>query len=279
MVYDRHEFYEKYQKTHWYPYPNNHMFEMLFRNVIDGIVGISEKSLDDIVQLFPSAKVTYVPNYPDYENVCDNSITLSKIKDVSEGGVLRCVYFGTLTLASRETDLILYLADKLLEKYPFVEFIMGGQTDDSTLLESFSSLSTKYPNRFRYLGYIPYNQLIEETQKAAIGFLFLRESGTYWVSDASPNKFYEYLNCGVIPVVRTPPYSDMLKPEGVICNGSDSWKDILNKVEKLIEAPRDELIQRMEGLLKKSEQYRFSSVAPNYLSLYRVLITGVELGE
>ena len=126
VVYDRHEFYEKYQKTHWYPYPNNHMFEMLFRNVIDGIVGISEKSLDDIVQLFPSAKVTYVPNYPDYENVCDNSITLSKIKDVSEGGVLRCVYFGTLTLASRETDLILYLADKLLEKYPFVEFIMGG---------------------------------------------------------------------------------------------------------------------------------------------------------
>ena len=247
------------------------MFEKFFGRFIDGVVTVSKESEENVLKLFPNVPVTSVPNYIDFQQV-DNTSTLAKIDSVLHGGTLRFVYFGTLNMESRETDLILWLSDNLLKKYSYIEVVMGRKTEDATLLESFSSLTVKYPGRFRYLGYIPYEQMIEETQKATFGFLFHRKLGSYWVSDASPNKFYEYLNCGVIPVVRTSTNNDMLKPEGVVCDANDSWEDILNNVEELIASPREELVRRMQGLLNKSETYRFSAVAKNYLFLYQKLI-------
>lgn len=270
LVYDRHEFYEKYEIKHWYPTPTNHTFEKVFGSFVDGVIGISHETEVSLKYLFSHACIASVPNYIDFQKI-DGASTLEKINSILSGGVLRCVYFGTLNMASREIDLISWLSDNLLTNYSNVEVVIGGNTNDGALLSTFSSLSLKHPNRFKYLGYVPYEQLIEETQKAAIGFLFIRETGgSYWVSDGSPNKLYEYLNCGVIPVMRIPHIDiEYLKPEVVLCNSNESWDEILVRVQSLIESPRNILKTHIESLLEKSVPYRFSHVAPNYLRIYQ----------
>lgn len=273
VVYDRHEFFESYRSLGYRNVGNiiyqylSRLFEKVTKNKLDGVVTVTYDHEPKLKSLFPKSKTAAVPNYPDF-SLIDDGYTIDKINSFTDQKpAIRCVYFGTLDNKSRDIDLIIFLADKILSKYDNVEFIIGGKTNDDVINNSFLRLSKQYPDKFKYVGWIPYNQLIIETQKSAIGLFFQRFDGTYWVS-GSPNKLYQYIKCGVIPIVRTAVNCDFLKPECVVCNVDDSYDDILSKVESVIDEPSNQLHQRMLGMYNKSRDYSFEKIAGNYDSLY-----------
>ena len=133
------------------------------------------------------------------------------------------------------------------------------------------TLSKKYNNRFQFLGYVPWEKTIELTQKAHIGFFLLRPDTSYWVT-ASPNKVFEYLMCGVVPIIRADvDHADMLEKCSLTFSRSEDDKVIIKAVLDLLDNP-GRLKEFMEKAKELSVNYTWESVAGRYIELYNTLL-------
>ena len=112
-----------------------------------------------------------------------------------------------------------------------------------------------------------HDDVVSETLSATFGFNMLKPDGNYWVL-CSPNKIYEYLQAGVIPIIRANcANSDVLKKCSLWFNQFDSKEEILSKVENLLS--NQLLIKKMMSLaLESSEEFTFEKVAYRYNIIY-----------
>jgi hypothetical protein len=115
-------------------------------------------------------------------------------------------------------------------------------------------------------------------EKTHIGFFLLKPDTIYWVN-ASPNKIYEYLFCGVVPVVRADiDDAEEISECGLLFDRDTPENDILNRVIKLIEHP-SEVKSLMRKAVDLSRKFTFESAGPNYLKLYKSLIGDEKVPE
>jgi hypothetical protein len=148
-----------------------------------------------------------------------------------------------------------------------VKVILGGKDLDPSLLPMINDLSQKYPKRFEYLGYVPYSITNEITQKAHIGFNFIKPESEYWVKISS-NKINEYLICGTIPIVRADVENYMeIQNVAIIFGRNESKELILNTLLKLVSNP-----ELMKSYMKEGHKIgmknTWESIADRYLLLY-----------
>lgn len=271
IVYDRHEAYEMYDQM--IPLLGGKMtqihrfFEKIVSKSVDGVVTISDDYLINCRQFFPNAITTVVPNFPNTNDYCFEIIK-SKINSYNMFSVTDLVYFGSLgNEFDRDIDLLLKIAEDTLSHFQHVRFFMGGYTNNEILLKRFDQMSKEYPGRFHYLGYTPRSDVILITQNAHIGFFLLRPDAPYWVK-CSPNKIFEYLACGVIPIIRADCYySDDLASCSLIYDKTAPEENIILGIRELIGKPSS--IKDMMGkAFNLHTKFSFESVQNRYLRLY-----------
>jgi hypothetical protein len=278
LVYDRHEVYEKLNKFHSVLYlpKTGRIGEILSMNKIDGVVTILEEYRSVVQKYFPHSKIAVIPNFPVFEDY-DDKIIISKINSFTSATPLQFIYIGSLNWnQDRDLELIIYIAEFLLLKSYNVKFIIGGYTSDDILLSEFSRLNTAYPNNFIYTGHLPREKVIKYSQESHFGFFLIKPNTDYWVL-SSPNKVFEYIRCGVIPILRANcAHKELLFDSSVWFDRKDPRESILNTIESIISDP-NRIQELMRQSYQLSSQFSFNSVAEEYLKLYALI--GAELNS
>ncbi len=271
VVYDRHEVYEEW--LHFGRVSIPVFYENRAKRWISGAVAVSEHHLDTVGKLFSDSRVIAVPNYA-ASAAYDPEAIDAKIRRVEPGAQLHAVYIGSLNnLADRDVDLLMEIADAAIRSYENVTFFVGGTSLDNGSRAKLDDLAGKHNGRFRFLGYVPWEKTVELTEKAHIGFLLVRPDAKYWVK-TSPNKIFEYLACGTVPIVRADiDHAEELKECSLIFDRSDENGVIVRAVLDLLGNP-EELARHMKTARELSAAYTWESVACRYIELYTAVLDG-----
>ena len=244
------------------------MYEIRGRDHIDGVISVSEVYNTPIRALFPKAIIETVPNYPSIEDYEREKI-VSKIENFGTKDPIKLTYVGSLSNNyDRDIDLLLTIYEEALRSYPNVTCSIGGQCNDPALENRFTKLKSDFGDRFEYLGRIPRTYTVDLTEDSHIGFFLIKPETTYWVR-CSPNKVYEYLICGVVPVIRADvDYSQMFANCSLVFGRETPQDEIIQQVINLLGDPI-RLKTMMENALTLSNDFIFESVGMNYINLYK----------
>ncbi len=270
VVYDRHEVYEEWVHFRGISIPL--FYEDLAKKWISGTVVVSDRHLDAVRGLFPESCTIAVPNYA--ASAVYNADTINaKIHPAHPGAEVHALYIGSLNNeADRDVDLLLDIADAAIQSYDNVTFTVGGTSLDEYSRVKIDDLARKHNGRFQFLGYVPREKTIELTEEAHIGFLLVRPDARYWVK-TSPNKIFEYLVCGTVPIIRADvDHADALEKCSLIFDRSDSNETILNAALDLLGSP-ERLKEHMQSARELSINYTWESVACRYIELYKTLLS------
>jgi glycosyltransferase involved in cell wall biosynthesis len=270
IVYDRHELYEKFDP--FFGIHIHHIIEKLFKGSISGVVTVSERHNSMTQKVFPNASIIAVPNYP-LTSAYNSNLIFEKIQSFNPHSRINMVYIGSLNnLVDRDIDLLLKIGDRILTSLSNVTFFIGGMYNlDSRCRKKIEDLSKKFRERFLFLGPVPSQKTIELTQVAHIGFFLLRPETPYWVM-FSPNKVYEYLICGTIPIIRADiDHAEVISNCGLLFNRYDSDDFIINSIMNLVKNPEG-MRESMKQARELSVHYTWESVACRYIDLYNALL-------
>ncbi len=268
IVYDRHEVYEHGKKHFGLTFPCiERLYEVLSKRAVRGVITVSEGHIPACKDLFPHAVVKAVPNFP---NSSDYNIRIidGKLKSFITDPQINIVYFGSLDYHyDRDIALILKISDQILADYPGTNVYIGGQTGDQALINDFTQLSKKYPGRFHFTGFLPREEVIRITEKAHLGYCLLKPNTCYWVR-ISPNKVFEYLMCGTIPIIRADvDYADVFSRCSLIFDRYASEGEIISSIGSLIQQP-ERMLWMMKEALAVRKNFRYEIVAARYVQLY-----------
>lgn len=276
IVYDRHEFYEVFNKRTQLPTLTRHrLYELLAEDAVDGVAHASLGGESDPRLLFPRAEHTHIPNFP-LTDTYDEARIREKILMSENNSAFNLLYIGSLNPHDRDVRLMLKIAADILAHIPETTFFIGGPSygNDEELQQMMIPLREKYGARFNFhLGYVGRNMAQRLTEDCHIGLLFIDPETTYWIK-SSPNKLYEYLRCGAIPVMR----ASIESPESV--SSCSLLFDRYTPEEEIVSSLRDlatdpERCRRMmEDALTLSAQFTFNTVGPEYFRLYNRLWNG-----
>lgn len=272
IVYDRHEVYETKNTICGVKLPLiARLYEIRARNHIDGVVSVSEEHNKSIHQLFPKVMITTVPNFPSKSDYNYEKI-VKKINNFKKGMDINFVYVGSLSNKyDRDIDLILEIAERILYNYPNANFFIGGTCNDLKLKNRFVRLKSEFAERFEYMGKITRENTVYITEKAHIGFLLIRPDTTYWIR-TSPNKTYEYLICGTIPIIRADvDHAHDFANCSLLFSRETPKEDIIKAVLDLVGDPI-KIKNLMEKALVLSNKFTFESIGKNYTDIYESLL-------
>lgn len=242
------------------------LFERINRSSVDGVVTISPAYIESVSQRFAEAQVSYVPNYP-LRSEYDQDLVSAKIERLDEDTEILLTYIGSLNNDyDRDVDLLLDLMEAALCQNPRVVCRVGGSLNSRSLGERMENLSIKFPDRFRYLGYVDRTTTLELTEKSHIGFFLLRPESNYWVK-SSPNKFFEYLVTGNIAVVRADIDADIPPGTAMLFSRDEPSERIVSTVLELLD-DIDRMKSMMASAQRLGKQFLYEQVQDNYLRLY-----------
>lgn len=271
IVYDRHEIYENKHKLLGIRLPSiGRLFEIVTSKWISGLVCVAESQLIKAKHTFVNAKYCVVNNFPQAKQYDCQKIQ-RKIDSISRTGDIILSYIGSLDYhEDRDIFLMLDIIDEIMQQNNSVRFLLGGHTKDVKLISEINMLANRYPNRFNYLGYIPSHKVVEISQESHIGFFLLKNIKAEY--KVSPNKVFEYLYCGCVPIIKANiDYAERLCQCSFIYGEYASKEEIIHDVNNLLEAP-DLLQEKMATARDLGQQFTWESVADNYSILYNELI-------
>jgi len=271
IVYDRHEVYENGQNVFGIQFPSiGRLYEVIFRKNISGLVCVTESQLTKAKRLFACSNYCVVNNFPDVTQYDCQKIQ-KKIDSVSRSEVIYLSYIGSLNYhVDRDIFFMLDIVDSIMQYNSRTSFFLGGITSDIELISRIDTLTKRYPGRFNYLGYVPHDEVIEISLKSHIGFFILKNiKDEYRVS---PNKVFEYLYCGCVPVIKANiDYAERLCHSSLIYSEEVSKEEIIHDINSLLDTP--ELLKKKMVLSHDlGQQFTWESVADNYRILYNELI-------
>ena len=194
-----------------------------------------------------------------------------KLMDFGTESNINLIYVGSLANThDRDVDLLLSIGEKILSDFPNAHFCIGGACTDLDLKKRFTDIEKKFVGRFEYLGLISRERVAQLTEISHIGFLLIRPETHYWVK-TSPNKTYEYLICGTVPVIRADvDHAQELAECALLFSRETPEEDIINSVSNLL-GDRDRLKIMMENALTTSNKFIFDSVGKKYIAMYDYL--------
>lgn len=268
IVYDRHEIYEEPNKIFVLPLPKiERIFELISGYAINGVIVVADAYLNIAKKLFPQSIIKSIPNYPEFAEYDDKKI-MTKIETFNENSNILLGYIGSLdNNLDRDVELLLTLADAILSNYEKSEFFLGGTIVDNLIRKKIESLIKKYPGRFHSLGFIPRTEVIQITQMLHIGFYLIKPNTSYWVL-SSPNKIYEYLYCGTIPIVRANfEKNTQISACSLIFDRNESNENIFKTIFELIDNIPQQKIKMMTAR-KISQNFMWEESAKQYSELY-----------
>lgn len=272
LVYDRHEIYEDSHTDSGVNVAT--ALERISRRYISGVVVVSDYHVEDTKIRFPGSVVVSVPNYPsviDYNHDFINE----KINSLKEDTKLIISYIGSLdNRFDRDVDLMLRIGVEAMNLRK-AAFLIGGHVSDLNLEKKLNDITHRFSDSFRFLGYVPHKKTIEFTARSHVGLLFVKPDTRYWVK-TSPNKVFEYLICGTVPVIRADvDRADEISQSALLFDRNAGADEIVDEVMSLI-SDRERLRSMMRSARDQSKDFTFESVAGRYTEIYRAVMNGAK---
>jgi len=270
IVYDRHEFYEVFNKKTRLPVLTiPRMYEIMTRDAIDGVVHVGPEENGGSRALFPGAIPTEVPNFPS-AGMYDEARIRKKVRSFGVGSPINLLYVGSLNTHDRDVPLMLKIAADVLRDIPEAMCFIGGPAygHDEELRQMMTPLAEEFRGRFRFqLGYVAPGMTRQLTEDCHMGLHFIKPETTYWIK-GSPNKLFEYLLCGAIPVVRASiEASEKISACSLMFDRYTPEEEIISGIRQLLGDP-DRCRRMMENALSLGARFTFEAVGKNYLRLY-----------
>lgn len=267
VVFDRHDHFETWKNRLGLSIPG--FFENRYGSEVRELI-IANPGTEHLPEAFSGKKVTQIPNFP-LSEYFDREAVDRKAQRLVSDGEIDLAYFGALSLDfDRDIDLMLRLMAALMREHPKVGCTVAGRIFEQGVVGRLDGMRKEFGERFRYLGELPYKEVIESSKKAHIGFFLLNPDKPMWSPSRpySANKIYEYLQTGTIPVVR----AIIEEPDGIrdcsiFFDESATFDMMLGTLRDLCGDPK-----RMKDLMIRCYEvgleYSWEKVAPRYLECY-----------
>jgi len=268
VVYDRHELYEDSHTDRGINVAT--ALEKIAKKHISGVVVVSDEHIEVTARRFPAAGVVSVPNYPSIRDY-DKKIIEEKIKSLDNDTKVVISYIGSLDNSfDRDIDLMLKIGEQAAASEK-ARFLIGGRVADTKLEKKLQTLAQKFPEDFSFLGYVPRNRTVELTACSHIGLYLMKPDTCYWVK-CSPNKVFEYLICGVVPVIRADvDRAEDISTSSLLFDRNAKGDEIVDEVMSLI-LDKERLKFMMKSAREQSKNFTFESVAGRYTEIYRTIM-------
>ncbi|MGV8175950.1 MAG: glycosyltransferase family protein [Methanothrix sp.] len=272
LVYDRHELYEDSHTDSGVNVAT--ALEKIARKHISGVVVVSDEHIDVTRRRFPGAEVVSVPNYPSIKDY-DENIIEDKINSLDDDTKAVISYIGSLDNSfDRDIDLMLRIGAEAAASGK-ARFLIGGRANDAGIEQRMRDLSRKFPDDFSFQGYVPRKRTVELTAASHIGLYLMKPETCYWVK-CSPNKVFEYLICGTVPVIRADvDRADEISQSALLFDRNAGADEIVDEVMSLI-SDRERLRSMMRRAREQSRNFTFESVAGRYTEIYRAVMKGAK---
>jgi glycosyltransferase involved in cell wall biosynthesis len=270
LVYDRHELYEDSHTDQGINVAT--ALEKIARRQISGVVVVSDEHIDATKRRFPGAAVASVPNYPSIEDYNENIIE-KKINFLDDDKVI-ISYIGSMDNSfDRDIDLMLRIGEEAAASGK-ARFLIGGNVNDANIEQRMRGLSRKFPDDFSFLGYVPRKRTVELTARSHIGLYLMKPDTCYWVK-CSPNKVFEYLICGTVPVIRADvDRAREISSSSLLFDRNAGEDEIVDRVLSLI-SDKERLKFMMRSTREQSKNFTFESAAGRYTEIYRTVMKSV----
>ena len=253
-VYDKHEAYEVIGGISG---KSSKFLEKAYLKYIDGVVYVAEKQESYINDCGYKNKA-FVPNYQS-----KMAYDSSKVEKCSG---IRLFYAGDLSDVSRNISIMLRLVDDILKEFDDSSCVIAGKTNDKNIMQLLVDLG-RYGDRFKYVPYMLYEDVIKNTKMADIG-LYLTKFDPNNVG-SSPNKINEYLLAG-IAIFSQGRYADweMIDGQcGMVYNYDAGYDEMYAGLMEMISNPT--MLASMKSNSKRlGEQRTWEMVESNYQDLY-----------
>ncbi|MDA0326608.1 MAG: glycosyltransferase [Bacteroidetes bacterium] len=227
------------------------------------ILNISCKNANEIIVAWPKigdnlkAKFTVINNYPNI-SVYPNNI-------IKKHDSINFIFSGVISFERGFKEALLFF-EEFHSEVP-KKFILVGRFN-SELEKNYFSHKYSTDARFEYFEWIDQNSLMKLMIESHLGFIFFHDLPNHRYS--VPNKLFEYIACGVIPLVSDLPFlSKFVKTHK--CGISSDIFDIQNYVletKKFIEENSD--LQVLFSNVKK--QYSWEIEYSKLRKLYQDIL-------
>ncbi len=267
VVFDRHDHFETWKNRLGISVPG--IFERMYGKKITELI-IANPGVENLPKVYSGKTVTQISNYP-LEKYFDRDAVDKKIERLVSDGDICLAYFGALSLDfDRDIDLMLKLMGSVMNDNEKVRCVVAGRIFEPAVVGRLDRMKEEFGERFRYLGELPYDQVIENSKRSHIGFFLLNPNRPTWSPSRpySANKIYEYLQTGTVPVVR----AIIEEPEGIrdcslFFDERSTYEEMLSSLGKLC---RDQ--ERICALMLKCYEigtnYSWEKMGPRYLACY-----------
>jgi glycosyltransferase involved in cell wall biosynthesis len=268
VVYDRHEYYETWKNRLGISVPG--FFERWYGKRVAEIVFVS-RSVQDLPEVFSGKKVSVVPNYPLSKDF-DADAVQRKIKDMDASEHVNLVYFGVLNLGfDRDIELMFQLMTSLMRAEARLTFTVAGRVYDQKIVGMIDGMVQEFGDRMSYLGEISNREVIRYTQSAHLGFFLLSPNSPMWSESrpVSPNKVYEYLLSGTIPILRAILDDREVIEKCALTFGKDSSAQEIEGVVLGLCRDKERMKSMMQQCYSTGLGYTWEGVADRYLECYQ----------
>lgn len=257
-VYDKHESYEVCGGLIGKVAP---LLDKIYNKYLDSIIYVNTAQKKYLEKFSP--RLVLIPNYQSLNDYKRKSLKLN-----SEDIVI--VYFGLLSRNSRDVPLMLNVIESVVAKRETVTCLIGGEINDPDDKDRILSISKKY-NNFKYMGYLPYKEVISITNHADIGLYFQKDKPNN--RGSSPNKIFEYLISGlaIVSVGRYEYWDIVDNNAGKAFDYNITREKIEEYIFSLIDNP-ELLSNYKKESLKIGEKFTWESIENRYEKLYRELL-------
>lgn len=278
IVYDRHEYYESWKNRLGFSAPG--LFERFYGRSVSEVVFVS-RDHGHFPKSLSGKKVSVIPNYP-WSGQFNREVVEKKVRGMDDGGDICVVYFGVLNLNfDRDVRLMFEVMRSIMQTNPNLRFVVAGRVYDEEVRSIIDAMVASFGERMSYLGEIPYKEVIERTQRSHLGFFLLRPDSHMWSEErpVSPNKIYEYLLSGTIPVIRATLDDREIIEKCSLAFGKDStFKQVRDGILKLI-GDRERMKRMILECYDAGQEFSWEKVAPRYLECYERVFGSMDQGN
>jgi len=267
LLYDRHEYFEAWRNS--FGFSNPGVFENMYGGKTDHLITVSRGNagLPGKLAVKP---VMIIPNYPLASQFSKEAV-MDKIEGFDGKGRIDLVYFGVLNLGfDRDTGLMMRIADRLMTEDSRVNFTVAGRIDHEGVRPMLKGLAEKHGERMRFLGDIPYKEVVRRTQEAHLGFFLLDPANPMFSESMpnSPNKIYEYLLSGTVPIVRAViDDREIIEKCSLMFGREASESDMVAAVMELLADP-GRMKELMRSCFQTGSDFTWERAGQEYLTVY-----------
>lgn len=269
IVYDRHEYFETWKNSLGFSAPG--LFESFFGRKVSEVIFVSRR-IESLPNVFKDLPVSVIPNYP-ISTAFNHEAVQDKISRF-DGGEIVASYFGVLNLNfDRDIEQMFQVMAKVMDADGRFRFIVAGRIYDEGIRKTMEDMASRSGGRMSYLGEISFREVLERTISSHLGFFLLRPESPMWCTDrpVSPNKVYEYLLSGTIPIVKAVLDDHESIDEVALTFGASATADDISEgILKLASDPERmrELMSKCSGL---ATRFTWEGVSHHYIESYRRL--------